>query len=209
MVKHTRHTSALRASGFTLLEVMLVLALMGLFAGFVVVNMQQHDPADQLAKEARRLQVIMNMAADAAILNQQQLGVRVAEDNSLHFLYLDGEQRWQKLQGDKIFDTLELSEPFALELQLDGLPWNEDGDLFTQLLADETLSVSDEKVQIGDPQNEPIPPPQIMLFASGEVTPFSIVLKYEPEFGEQPPTYFRINGIDDTPLQLEGPLDIL
>lgn len=187
-----------------------MITLMGLFVGFVVVNMGGKDPAEQLEKQAKRFQVIVDMASDMAILNQRQLGLRVEEDdNSFYFMYLDEEQRWRKLEGEKAFEETQLEEPFTLELQLDGLPWQDDEDLFDDEIFDEELSLSDEGVQIGKEEDKPLPPPQILLFSSGEVTPFSMILKYEPDFGDDPVTYFRVNGVNDTPLQLEGPLDIL
>ena len=67
--------AANRQRGFTLLEVMLVLLLMGLAAGYVIFNAFSTDPSEQLEREARRLQVVIDMASDYAVLNQQQLGI--------------------------------------------------------------------------------------------------------------------------------------
>ena len=63
--------------GFTLLEVMLVLLLMGLAAGYVMFNAFGASKRDLLKSQAQRLQVIVDMASDYAVLNQQQLGIRV------------------------------------------------------------------------------------------------------------------------------------
>ena len=48
---------------------------------------------------------------------------------------------------------------------------------------------------------------QIFIFSSGEITPFSITLAYEPEFGNELAAYYRIDGQDSTPVTSEGPLD--
>jgi len=199
-----------RQTGFTLLEVMLVITLMGLFVSFVVVNMGGTDQAQQLEKQARRFQVIVDMASDVAILNQRQLGLRIEDEKqSYHFMYLDDNQKWQLLANDKVFEETELKEPFTMELVLDGLPWESEDNLFDQELFDEELSISDEGVEIGNEEEKLLPPPQILIFSSGEITPFSLVFKYEPDFGDDPITYFRVNGVDETPLVLEGPLDSL
>ncbi|MCY7295668.1 type II secretion system protein GspH [Alteromonas sp. a30] len=189
---------------------MLVITLMALFVSFVVVNIGGRSQAELLEKEARRFQVVVDMASDMAILNQQQLGLRIEEDKQLYqFMYLDQEQKWQLFSGDKILKETELSEPFTLELVLDGLPWQGDDNLFDQDVFDEELSISDEGVEIGNEEEKKLPPPQILIFSSGEITPFSLVFKFEPDFSDEPITYFKVNGIDETPLELEGPLDSL
>lgn len=203
-IAHSRR----QQTGFTLLEVMLVITLMGLFVSFVVVNMGGTSQAQQLEKQARRFQVIVDMASHMAILNQRQLGLRIEDEKqSYHFMYLDDDQRWQILANDKVFEETELKEPFTMELVLDGLPWESEENLFDQELFDEELSISDEGVEIGNEEEKKLPPPQILIFSSGEITPFSLIFKYEPDFGDDPVTYYKVNGIDETPLVLEGPLD--
>lgn len=187
-----------------------MITLMALFVSFVVVNMGGQDKAEELKKEAQRFQVIFDMASDMAILNQRQLGLRIDEDKqTFAFMYLDQEQRWQLLTSDNLFKESELPEYFTFELQLDGLPWDTQDSLFDDEIFDEELSIRDEGVEIGDEEEKQLPPPQILIYSSGEVTPFSLIFKYEPDFGDDPVTYYRINGVDETPLILEGPLESL
>jgi general secretion pathway protein H len=122
-------------------------------------------------------------------------------------MYLDEEQEWQKLELDNTFAEHTLPEMFSLELYLTGLPWETEGNLFSSGVFDEELSVSNEGVQIGTEEDKKLDPPQIFIFSSGEITPFSITLAFEPDFGNELPTYFRVNGQDSTPLTTEGPLD--
>ncbi len=87
--------------GFTLLEVMLVLLLMGLAAGYVMFNAFGASKSDLLKSQAQRLQVIVDMASDYAVLNQQQLGIRVEQaENSYYFVYLDDEDEWQRVEDE-------------------------------------------------------------------------------------------------------------
>lgn len=74
--------------GFTLLEVMLVLLLMGLAAGYVMFNAFGASKSDLLKSQAQRLQVIVDMASDFAVLNQQQLGVRFEADKMSIILFI-------------------------------------------------------------------------------------------------------------------------
>ena len=204
----TRRISFAKYTGFTLIEVMLVLLIMGLAMGAVVLSYSGENGKDLLKKQTQRLQVVFNMASDYAVLNQRQLGLRVEdENNSYYFMYLDEEQEWQKLELDTAFAEHQLPELFSLKLSLTDLPWETEESLFSSGVFDEDLSVSSDGVEIGNEEEKKLDPPQVFIFSSGEITPFSITLAYEPEFSNELPAYYRIDGQDSTPLTSEGPLD--
>ena len=195
-------------TGFTLIEVMLVLLIMGLAMGAVVLSYSGENGKDLLKKQTQRLQVVFNMASDYAVLNQRQLGLRVEDDNnSYYFMYLDEEQEWQKLELDATFAEHQLPDLFSLKLSLTDLPWDTEESLFSSGVFDEELSVSSDGVEIGNEEEKKLDPPQVFIFSSGEITPFSLTLAYEPEFSNELPAYYRIDGQDSTPLTSEGPLD--
>ena len=198
----------LKQTGFTLLEVMLVLVIMGLAASAIVFGFGGQDRVEQVKKQSQRFEVVFNMASDFAVLNQQTLGLRIeAEKNTYHFLRLDDQQQWQILEGDPTFASYELPEDFSLELTLDDLPWQTEDSLFDTEVFDEKLSVSSDGVEIGKEEDKKPEPPQVFILSSGEITPFSVLFSFSPSFGSEPPVYFRINGDDSIPLQREGPLD--
>lgn len=199
--------SACRQRGFTLLEVMLVLLLMGLAAGYVIFNAFATDPAEQLEREARRMQVVVDMASDFAVLNQQQLGIYIDEENrTYHFMQLNEEDEWQFIEGNPLYKPITLTEPFFFTLNLDDLPWQSEDRLFDREMFDSSLSVNDKDIEIGDEQPPP-PPPQILIMSSGEITPFSLVFHYEPEFTNDLPAYYMLNCQELPPLELLGPLE--
>lgn len=201
-----RRNAPLIARGFTLLEVMLVLLLMGLAAGYVVFNAFGASQSDLLKAQAKRMQVIIDMASDFAVLNQQQLGLRLEEaDNEYYFVYLDEEDEWRRLEDEDIYQAHTLPETFTLTLNLDDLPWETENQLFDRGVFDETLSVADEGVEIGNEEDKPLPP-QILIMSSGEITPFSLIFGYEPGFGSEDPAYFTLQNKDMPPLELTGPL---
>ena len=195
-----------KKAGFTLLEVMLVLLLIGLATGFVMFNAFGASKSDLLKSQAQRLQVIVDMASDFAVLNQQQLGVRFEQQkNEYYFVYLDDEDEWQRIEED-IYSTYTLPEPFTYELNLDDLPWDVEDRLFDRELFDENLSVSDAGVEIGNEEEKKLPPPQILIMSSGEITPFVLSFNYEGDDGEEP-VYYSLQNQELPPLTLEGPLE--
>jgi general secretion pathway protein H len=205
---NTRRSALAKHIGFSLIEVMVVLFIMGMATGAVMLSYSGENGQDLLKKQAQRLQVVFNMASDYAVLNQRQLGLRVEEIDSIYyFMYLDEEEEWQKLELDETFAEHQLPDLFSLNLSLTDLPWETEDSLFNSNAFDEGLSVSNDEVEIGDEEVEILDPPQIFIFSSGEITPFSITLAYEPVFSDDLPSYFRIDGQDSTPITMEGPLD--
>lgn len=200
-----------RQSGFTLIEVMVVLAIMGIAVSVVMLNSFGITDGEKLEQEAKRFQVVVDMASDYAVLNQRELGIRIDKKKAEYlFMVLDDEQNWQLLEGNKAFESYQLEEPFALDLMLEDLPWVEEDSLFSEGIFDETLSFDEDRVEIGVVEEEKkLPPPQIMLLSSGDITPFSLTMIYEPDFGNANPVYYRLNGVDVAPIQREGPLDSL
>lgn len=198
--------------GFTLLEVMLVLLLMGLVVGTVSFTSLSSSKEAELEEQARRFQVVVDMVSDYAVLNQVQIGLRVettdAEENGYYFVTLDEEQKWQRFEPERLFTPVQLEEHFSLELQLDDLPWQQEDNLFDTRVFDETLSVSEDSVEIGD-EEEQLPPPQILILSSGEITPFSLTFSFEPSFGNEAPVHFQVMAEDMPPLTITEPLDSL
>ncbi len=189
-------------AGFTLLEVMVALLIIGLLVGAVVVNFGGQDHRQTLKREAQRLQVVLSMASDYAVLNQRQLGIRFNPDeNDYHFLRLDRELNWQPIDAPAMLAPHQLAEDYSVELTLEDLPWQDEDDLFDRGIFDETLSVSDEGVEIGEQQTE-IKPPQVLIFTTGEITPFVLTLAYEPRFGTDNPVYFTLSMEDYPPAHL-------
>ncbi|MFT7416883.1 MAG: general secretion pathway protein H, partial [Glaciecola sp.] len=87
-------------TGFTLIEIMLVLALMGLMISVVSYTALGTNNYDKVDQQAKRFQVVFDMASDYAILNQVQLGIRIDEkENTYTYVALDDDDDWVELSG--------------------------------------------------------------------------------------------------------------
>ncbi|MBC3765867.1 type II secretion system minor pseudopilin GspH [Neptunicella marina] len=195
-----------RTAGFTLLEIMVVLLIIGISVTVVLLNVNGPERKDQLKQQAERFKALCTMASEYAILNQRQLGLRV-EPNSYYFVVLDDEQKWQLIENNKLFAEHKLADDFTLELNLDDLPWQQDDNLFDQGVFDETLSVSDDETSIGDEEEKPLPPPQVWLFSSGDITPFSLTFTFDPLNNTEIPAYFKVEAPDALPLTMTEALE--
>ncbi|MBU3020358.1 type II secretion system minor pseudopilin GspH [Aestuariibacter sp. A3R04] len=200
------HPTSVR--GFTLLEILLVITIMGLAAGYVVLNFFGVDQGEQLKKEGQRLQVLIDMASDYAVLNQKQMGIRFEPlEQAYYFVFLNEDDRWEKISDEKLYAEHTLDEPFRFELNLDDLPWDMDDQLFDRDIFDENFSLDDANTEIGNEEEKKLPPPQVLIMSSGEITPFTLTLSYEPDFSTDDPVYFQLQNQDVPPLLLDGPLE--
>lgn len=196
-------------TGFTLLEVMLVLALMGLIISTVTYTALGTSNYDKVDDQAKRFQVVFDMASDFAILNQLQLGIRIdEEENTYTYLTLDEEDEWIELSDNKLFASYQMPEYMTLELNLEDLPWQQEDQLFDRGVFDESLSVSDEDVEIGNEEDIPPPPPQIFLLSSGDITPFELNMTYQDDFSAEEAITFQLRAKETTPIERIAPEDI-
>ncbi|WP_412971562.1 type II secretion system minor pseudopilin GspH [Glaciecola sp. MF2-115] len=197
-------------AGFTLIEIMLVIALIGLMISVVSYTAIGANNRDKVDEQAKRFQVVFDMASDYAVLNQVQLGIRIDEkENTYTYVFLDDEDQWIEMADQKLFASYQLPEFMTLQLNLDDLPWEQEEQLFDRDLFDEELSISNEGVEIGNEEDIPPPPPQIFLLSSGDITPFELTITYEDEFSSEQPITFTLRAKEVTPIERIAPEDIL
>lgn len=65
--------------GFTLIEVMVVITIIGIMTGLIAINVVTQDPQKELNKEALRFLALIEMAQEEALFSQQEIGVIVTE----------------------------------------------------------------------------------------------------------------------------------
>lgn len=191
--------------GFTLIEVVVVLALIGLILSTVSYSVFSGSIEKNIEKEVRRLQVVFNMASDYAVINQLELGLRIDDEKQTYeFVKLDEDDEWVALDELKHFSLVTFSEGVFLEITLEGLPWQDDESLFDNRIFDEQLSVSNDGVEIGKEEDVPPPPPQIFILSSGEITPFELFIRYKPQEFSEDEFEFSLQGKETVPLQFVG-----
>ncbi|WP_290579804.1 type II secretion system minor pseudopilin GspH [Ketobacter sp.] len=65
--------------GFTLIEIMVVVTIIGIMTGLIAINVITQDPQKELNKEAMRFKALLEMAQEEALFSQQEIGVIVTE----------------------------------------------------------------------------------------------------------------------------------
>jgi len=70
----------LKAKGFTLIEIMVVIIIIGIMTALTALNVSSNDPARNLKNEAQRFVAVVSQAVDEASFQQQELGIVATED---------------------------------------------------------------------------------------------------------------------------------
>jgi len=136
--------------GFTLLELLVVLVIIGIILNFAVLSIGGDGPEQKAGEELRRLAALMNLASEQAVLQSREFGV-IIEHEGYTFATLE-ENEWQGIQDDAMFRHRTLPDYFQIDLLIEGLPAA-------------LVSSKDEE-----------PKPQLLLLSSGERTAFSLTL---------------------------------
>jgi len=167
----SRSGGARSERGFTLLELLVVVLIIGLLTSMAVLGVQGRSDRERLEDEAERLIERMRLGREEAVLQSQSLGLLFAS-GGYRFLALDDE-RWRRHQ-DSLFQPHELPEGMRLAVDIDGI----DVELATldAQTGDETETGAGAREGNDNPDDEPVRP-QIFFLASGEILPgFSIRL---------------------------------
>jgi len=136
--------------GFTLLEVLVVMVIIGVVLSFAVLSFKGDDKS--LEQEARRLQALIALASQEAVLQSKELAMEFSSDG-YDFVAFDGKQ-WQPIADDDVLRARKLPKDLVIDYQAEG-----------------------DKLTIGAKDDEAVPP-RIYFLSSGEATPFHLTLHH-------------------------------
>lgn len=160
-----------RRAGFTLLEILVTMVLIGIIMSFALLAIRGGSAGEQLEEETRRLHALMRLARDEAVVQSRELAL-VVRETGYEFQVL-GEEEWAGVEGDRLLRARDFPEGTEVELVIEELPVD--------------LEAQEEQQ-----------PPRIFVFSSGEMTPFEISLRVEDE---GPGFYLRGNLLGELEIE--------
>ncbi|CAK0752808.1 general secretion pathway protein H [Gammaproteobacteria bacterium] len=169
--------------GFTLLEILAVMVIIGVLATMAVLSVGSREPATSL--EARRLAELLRLAATEAVLQGQEWGLRLRDDG-YEFMILQ-ETTWQTA-NDEILHARQFPHELEPRLSL------ESEELRVELpptAEDNSREDRHKSTNKGSKDKKEAITPQIFILSSGEVSPFQITL-----YAEKQPAWRVIGGIE-------------
>jgi general secretion pathway protein H len=169
-------------SGFTLMEILVVVVIIGVIVSAVTLSFGVLGGDRQAEDESRRFWALLQQAREDAELQGADLAVYVAT-SSYEFLRLDPRLNvWVQIQADTMYAPRELPEGLRFRI------WLETREIVLKPnLPDRSDKDENEKQ-----------PPQIMVMSSGEIMPFQ--LQIERDSAE---ALWRVVGQPDNDLRVE------
>ena len=148
-----------RPGGFTLLEILVVLIIIGVIVGGAMISIG--DPGINKIREAnQRLMALVELAQEEAVLQSRDVGIGFWQDGYAFFqptgaLDEAGNVVWAQLEDDDVLRQRNLIEGMRVHLKL------EDVEVVMNAVA--------------------IKRPQVMILSSGEITPFKLMLTLDDD----------------------------
>jgi general secretion pathway protein H len=138
--------------GFSLLELLVVVAIIGILVGAVVLSVYTVGYDRQIEQEVQRLRSIVSLLHEEALMQTRDYGLMFTETGYRFYLYDYKELKWLEITGDQVLGQHALPRDLTFDIALDGRPLQ--------------LPPDFEALEGEDPE------PQVMVLASGELTPF-------------------------------------
>jgi general secretion pathway protein H len=138
--------------GFTLLEMVVVLVLVGILTGFALLSVGTDPMGEQVQNQGERLAALLRYHRDTAMLRIENRGLMLSEEGYT-LLRWDGKQ-WLEVDDTRLAASGRLPAGLRLDLSVEDLP--------------AVLKPEDDEKEADIPQ--------VWLLSSGEMLPFLLVL---------------------------------
>lgn len=167
-----------RSRGFTLIEILVVIIILGLLASVAVFSLGGSTQRRELDQHARDLLLVLQVAGERAILDNAEIGVGIADNRVSFMRYTPAEQAWSLL-NERPFRERTWASDFAIELETEDDP--------------PRMPTSEDAVER----------PDLVFFSSGETTPFRVTMSLETD----PDRAYHIETDGLNPLSFREPGD--
>lgn len=165
----TEYLSVRRAQhGFTLLELMVVIVLIGIILTFVVGTVGDGGRRDRIQREAQRITALVEMVGEEAVLQSSVIGMHFLE-HGYEFMRYDG-KKWRLIEKDELLRQRTLDSMIEMQLLVEGF----------RVELEATSAVVEDEDEMEDGEQDG-PQPQVVFLSSGERTAFELTLAYEDD----------------------------
>lgn len=169
-------------AGFSLLEVLVVVFIIGVLATMFTLSVGVIGGDRQLETEADRMVALIKLAREESVIQGREIGLRFFKDRyefsgfyedfvEYHDEETPDQSEWALLDDSTLLGPRQLPEGLLLELQIDGR------DIVLGLAETEPAVKPTQDAE--DEQPAPTYNPQVMVFSSGDMSPFTVLIRRE------------------------------
>jgi general secretion pathway protein H len=169
------------SSGFTLIEVLVVVFIIGILASVTVISIHALGRDNELRDETRRIASIIEAVQEQAQMEGRDFGLRLQERQYEFLVYDPRKDLWQAVDGDDLLRLRQLPPGLSFKLRLEG-----------------------REASLRPPPDPKKPwPPQITILGSGDVAAFELKVQREDSDHEATITCnanseLEVKNVDDT-----------
>jgi len=201
--------------GFTLIEVMLVIVVIGIMVAAIQINFNSNKPEAELQNESARFaskrQIkcvkvlvydVFNLAAEYGLLNNIELGL-YTEKNSYQFVGFDG-VRWTPLLDNDLLAAYQLPETMKMTFIFDDLPLELPTLIDAELFTPDDERIEQMEADLAEDEKNIIP--QVYILSGGDITPFRVEFSLISQHDNLTEITYAVTGLYSTPVELVGPI---
>jgi general secretion pathway protein H len=168
--------------GFTLLELLVVLVVIGVMVSMAVLSFGVLGRDRQAEDESRRFWTVLQQAREEGEMQVEDLGIFVTTGGYEYLRFDSRKNEWQPIEGDELFQQRELPEGLRFRLRLES----------REVVLKPALPAR------GDKDENQRNPPHIMILSSGDVSPFELEIEREAQ-----PALWRVTALANNDLRVE------
>ncbi len=150
--------------GFSLIEILVVVVILAIVSTVALMSLGVLGDDRELRTEARRMQTLLEIAQDEAILQGREFGMEIMLDSFRFVEFNPFTNEWSVIVGDDTLRLRRLPEDVEFDLLLE--------DRTVELELDPAEINTNEDAANRNPEEDYSP--HLLIFSSGDMSPFEL-----------------------------------
>lgn len=178
----TRAGRPAKHRGFTLLELLVVMFIVGIVAAMATLSIGVATSEKGMAREAERLADLIALASEEAVLQGREFGITFYARQYEFSAFDAATARWAPLTDDsEMFAPRELPPDTVLELEIDEriVKLLEERPSSKKQQTGENDDLANPQAAVDSTRDDDVVP-QVFILSSGDMTPFSVRMQAAP-----------------------------
>lgn len=169
--------NGIRQHGFTLIELLVVLFIIGIVTAMATLSVGVGSRDQTLEREVRRLEDLLELARDEAVLQGQEYGLTFFDAGYAFSTYDWAAATWQPVAAGGPLTERRLAAETVIDLSVEGRKISLTDELPAMSRPTKTSSAGPHKATEKDRSSEKSPQPHVLILSSGDITPFELRLR--------------------------------